>query len=225
MTGRAIRTLAASLRYNVEQARADLARMQVRTRDQFFHQGYQNGRVAVMESVAESLDLLDDDSAALLLLDLDTWTRVPELVAYARRRGIQTADAVRELVNAGLSHLPPQLADVEHLDADDYPLSAVVALPDPDEVDDDGQVWFGDYDIRVDPTGSGPAEVYVGVNKSAPGLRQLERHAAALLAAIAAARAADAEHLDDNQAATDDRIAKHEEFLASPGADHLFRGE
>lgn len=62
----ALQTLAASLRYNVTQARADLAAMQVQTRDEFYHQGYQTGRIAVMESVAESLELLaagaeDDD--------------------------------------------------------------------------------------------------------------------------------------------------------------------
>lgn len=142
-----IRQLAASLRYNVRQARADLDQMHVRTRDEFYHQGYQNGRVAVMEALAESLDVLDD------------------------RQGVSFP------VNA---------------DEDGYPLSAVVALPQPDMTDDDGQIWFGDYEIRVDPTGRGPAEVYVG--KSAPGLRHLERHAAAILAAVAAARAADAEH-------------------------------
>lgn len=164
--------------------------------------------------------------SATVAVDLDDWARAPELLEYARRHQVTIAEAVRALVNAGLSH---QQIDEEPLDAaDDYPLSAVVALPPCDEVDDDGQLWFGDYEIRVDPTGSGPAEVYVANSdgtRSAPGLPALERHAAALLAAIAAARAADAEHLDDDQAATDDRIAKHEEFLASPGADHLFRGE
>ena len=61
MTAAAVRILAKSLRYNAEQAKADLARMQpVRTRDQFYHQGYQNGRIAVMEAVAESLEALDD---------------------------------------------------------------------------------------------------------------------------------------------------------------------
>lgn len=54
----ALRVLAESLRYNVKQARADLDRMAVKTRDQFYHQGYQCGRIAVMESIAESLELL-----------------------------------------------------------------------------------------------------------------------------------------------------------------------
>lgn len=74
-------------------------------------------------------------------------------------------------------------------DAATHPLKAFVVLPEPDELDDDGQLWFDDYEIRVDTTGSGPAAVYVGGK-----LRHLddglERHAAALLAAIAAARSA-----------------------------------
>jgi len=31
---------------------------------------------------------------------------------------------------------------------------AVVKLPEPTATDDDGQVFFGEYDVRADPTGS-----------------------------------------------------------------------
>lgn len=34
-----------------------------------------------------------------------TWTRLPEVIAYAERRDISFDGAVRELVNSGLSHL------------------------------------------------------------------------------------------------------------------------
>lgn len=42
-------------------------------------------------------------------------------------------------------------AHLEALKADGY---AVIKLPEPTAEDDDGQVFFGEYDIRADPTGS-----------------------------------------------------------------------
>ena len=58
MNAAALRQLSASLRYNIKQARADLDAMEVHTADQFYHQGYQSGRVATMEFIADTLDLL-----------------------------------------------------------------------------------------------------------------------------------------------------------------------
>lgn len=37
-------------------------------------------------------------------LDLAAWTRKSEVADYAKRRGISLDDAIRELVNEGLSH-------------------------------------------------------------------------------------------------------------------------
>lgn len=37
-------------------------------------------------------------------LNVSKWSRVAEVAAYAERRGISVGDAIRELVNAGLSH-------------------------------------------------------------------------------------------------------------------------
>ncbi len=34
------------------------------------------------------------------------WARFPEVVAYSDKRGITQAEAIRELVNCGLSHRP-----------------------------------------------------------------------------------------------------------------------
>lgn len=139
MNAPALRQWARSLRYNIAQAREDLAAMPVHAADQYYHQGYQCGRIAEMERALELVGLL-------LVGEDDDQTSAP---------------------------------------------AALVTLPEADELDDDGQMWFGDYEIRVDTTGSGPAEVYVANGdgtRSAPGLPALERYAAALLAAIAAAR-------------------------------------
>ncbi|SKM80560.1 Uncharacterised protein [Mycobacteroides abscessus subsp. massiliense] len=38
------------------------------------------------------------------VIDLSGWTRLPEAVHYADVRGIDFGDAIRELVNAGLSN-------------------------------------------------------------------------------------------------------------------------
>lgn len=38
------------------------------------------------------------------VIDPSNWTRLPEVVGYADRRGIDVAEAIRELVNRGLSH-------------------------------------------------------------------------------------------------------------------------
>ena len=43
-------------------------------------------------------------SAFPIVVDLDTYTRKAELLEYASRRNIDVADAIRELVNTGLSH-------------------------------------------------------------------------------------------------------------------------
>jgi hypothetical protein len=139
----ALRLWQRSLRYNIDQARADLDKMAANWHDGLLaHQGYTNGRIAEMERALELVGLL--------------------------------------LVG-------------EDQDDDQAPApAALVTLPEADELDDDGQLWFGDYEIRVDTTGRGPAEVYVmqaDGTRSAPGLPALERRAAALLAAIAAARA------------------------------------
>jgi hypothetical protein len=107
----ALRQWRRSLRYNIAQAREDVAAMPVHAADQYYHQGYQNGRVAVMEDVVTSLDVLlagrdAEVPGAAVVVDLDDWARAPELLEYARRRGVTTGEAVRELVNAGLSHYP-----------------------------------------------------------------------------------------------------------------------
>lgn len=39
-----------------------------------------------------------------MYLDLSTFTRLEEIYAYAQRRNIDLHDAIRELVNSGLSH-------------------------------------------------------------------------------------------------------------------------
>lgn len=57
---------------------------------------------------------------------------------------------------------------------------AVVELPE-GEQDDDGQVWFDDYDIRVDHTGRHGAEVYL--NKRPVHPSWLRRRAEEYLAA------------------------------------------
>lgn len=101
----ALRILVSGLRANVKQAQLDLDRMTVKTADQHYHQGYQCGRIAVMETLADTLDMCDQpDEAGAVLVDLDGWARGPEMLAYARRHGITEAEAVRQLVNAGLSH-------------------------------------------------------------------------------------------------------------------------
>lgn len=71
----------------------------------------------------------------------------------------------------------------------DTPPAAVLALVLPDEIDDDAQMWFDDYRIRVDTTGRGPAVIYVDKREISVG--RLELHARALLSAIAIAREAD----------------------------------
>lgn len=37
-------------------------------------------------------------------LDLGSWTRLPEVDQYAIRRGLTRGEAIRDLVNSGLSH-------------------------------------------------------------------------------------------------------------------------
>jgi hypothetical protein len=101
----ALRVFVSGLRANVKQAQMDLDRMTVTTADQHYHQGYQCGRIATMETIADTLDMCDQpDEAGAIVLGLTDWARAPELLIYARRRGIEPAEAVRQLVNCGLSH-------------------------------------------------------------------------------------------------------------------------
>lgn len=57
MNTAALEQLLRSTRYNITQIDADLARMQVRTSEQFYHQGYQNGRKAELENLASLLEV------------------------------------------------------------------------------------------------------------------------------------------------------------------------
>lgn len=57
--------------------------------------------------VSEATDLDSVADAVALTLGAHTgnvWTRLAEVSEYARARGIDPADAIRELVNSGLSH-------------------------------------------------------------------------------------------------------------------------
>ena len=105
MNAPALRQWQRSLRYNIDQARAGLAQMAANWSDGLLaHQGYTNGRIAEMERSLELVGFLLiglDDQAGV---DLDSYTRKAEVLAYAQRRDIDVADAIRELVNAGLSH-------------------------------------------------------------------------------------------------------------------------
>jgi|LakMenEpi03Aug12_release.lakeMendotaPanAssembly.Ray.scaffolds.fasta_scaffold4663513_2 hypothetical protein len=38
-------------------------------------------------------------------IQVTPWTRLPEVEAYAAARGISVEDAIKELVNKGLSHV------------------------------------------------------------------------------------------------------------------------
>ncbi|OBJ24470.1 hypothetical protein [Mycobacterium sp. 1245801.1] len=65
-----------------------------------------------------------------------------------------------------------------------------VELPEPSDTDDNGQVYFGDYDIRVDNTGgsSGPGDIWTdfGLGSEVLGCftpTEVRRIAAELLAA------------------------------------------
>lgn len=40
-----------------------------------------------------------------MVMDMNTWSRLTEVRRYMERRNIDAAQAVEELVNAGLSHL------------------------------------------------------------------------------------------------------------------------
>jgi predicted nucleic acid-binding protein len=64
---------------------------------------------------------------------------------------------------------------------------AIVELPDSDGQDDDGQEYFGDFDIRVDHTGRGTEypSIYIDGRPSDP--EAARREAADLLAAANAA--------------------------------------
>ena len=62
----------------------------------------------------------------------------------------------------------------------------VIALPEAEGPDEDGQLWFGDYDIRVDMTGKrDDPHLYVYDGPRSPD--EVCEHAAALLAAAQAA--------------------------------------
>jgi len=47
-----------------------------------------------------------------MVMDMNTWSRLTEVRRYMERRNIDAAQAVEELVNAGLSHLRDDV-DVE----------------------------------------------------------------------------------------------------------------
>lgn len=58
----------------------------------------------------------------------------------------------------------------------------VIALPEPDGPDEDGQLWFDDFGIRVDTTGKrGDPHLYVNGEPRTPDA--VYRHAVALIAA------------------------------------------
>lgn len=58
----------------------------------------------------------------------------------------------------------------------------VIALPEAEGPDEDGQLWFGDYDIRVDMTGKrDEPHLYVYDEPRTPDA--VHRHAVALIAA------------------------------------------
>lgn len=52
-------------------------------------------------SATERIDMAEKEPYTV---DLSSWTRLPEVVAYADDRGISLHEAIRELVNTGLSH-------------------------------------------------------------------------------------------------------------------------
>jgi hypothetical protein len=54
-----------------------------------------------------TVDLSDwqrEAATRAVLLVLSDWTQLPEVDAYAAKRGIDIQTAIHELVNAGLSH-------------------------------------------------------------------------------------------------------------------------
>lgn len=57
MNPQALQQLLSSTRYNIAQIDADLARLVAFTPDKMYHQGYQNGRKAELESLATTLEL------------------------------------------------------------------------------------------------------------------------------------------------------------------------
>lgn len=60
----------------------------------------------------------------------------------------------------------------------------LVELPEADEVDEDGQMWFGNYDIRVDTTGAGTEHPRLYVDGQAMNPALIRNRAVALLAAL-----------------------------------------
>ena len=57
MNEQALRTLLRSTRYNIAQIDADLASMNVVSREEHWHQGYQSGRKAELESLVSVLEM------------------------------------------------------------------------------------------------------------------------------------------------------------------------
>jgi hypothetical protein len=104
----ALRQWQRSLRYNIDQARADLDKMAANWNDGLLaHQSYTNGRIAEMERALELVEFLligEEAPDVADVLDARSWARWPEVVDYAQRHDVDTEDAIRLLVNSGLSH-------------------------------------------------------------------------------------------------------------------------
>lgn len=66
----------------------------------------------------------------------------------------------------------------------------VIKLPEPEGMDEDGQIWFDATEIRVDTTGSEP-EIYLGRNQRT--VEWIRQEAAELLSIAALVDAAKAE--------------------------------
>lgn len=109
-------------------------------------------------TIAES-----DDAGGYLTTayDLETWSRWPEVVAYAERHQLSYGDAIQSLVNSGLSH-----QTMAPYDSDD-PESVAQYIEDqtPDDVTSTrkNQGWDGDCWILSD-----------GVNRFAIGVDQID---------------------------------------------------
>lgn len=122
---------------------------------------------------APNLEQPDDaDIDASLALDgFDASDRYPEYGHSALRAAYRSgwADVVAAIRDSGYT---------------------VIALPESDGPDEDGQLWFDDSDIRVDTTGK-PDDTRLYVNGEPRTPDAVYRHAVALIAA--------AQHAGDTQ--------------------------
>jgi hypothetical protein len=65
------------------------------------------GRRSDSSEVAGGIPATDSDcciGAYLSYIDVSAWTRLADVDAYARGRGVSRQEAIQELVNVGLSH-------------------------------------------------------------------------------------------------------------------------